>query len=78
MEIVENTFTKMKTSGHTEEFIRQTVEQGIRTFEDRVTRSCLDRDHPGFQPMFPKAGWRRDQRAKSKGESSGEIKLVQG
>ena len=37
-----------------------------QTFDDSVKRSCLDKDHPAFQPLFPKAGWRRDQRAREK------------
>ena len=49
----------MKTSGHKEEFIRQAVETGIRSFDTKVKRSQLDEDDLGFQPLFPKAGWRR-------------------
>jgi hypothetical protein len=46
----------MKTSEHSEEVIRQAVEQGIRAFDAKVKRSRLDIQHPGFQPLFPKAG----------------------
>ena len=56
----------MKTSGHLEEFIRKAVEQGIKSFDDKVKRSCLDVDNPGFQPLFPKAGWRKDAKSKEK------------
>ena len=66
LEIVERACTKMKTSGHTDEFIRQAVEQGVRSFDNRVKRSLLDQDNPGYQPLFPKAGWRRNLRAKAK------------
>ena len=30
----------------------------------KVKRSCLDKDHPGYQPIFPKAGWKRDIKSK--------------
>ena len=66
LEIVERACTKMKTSGHTDEFIRQAVEQGVRSFDNRVKRSLIDQDNPGYQPLFPKAGWRRNLRAKAK------------
>ena len=66
MEILESACTKMKTSGHTDTFIRQAVEQGVRSFDDKVKRSKLEKTDPGFQPMFPKAGWKRDQRDKEK------------
>ena len=59
LEILERACVKMKTSGHTEDFIRQAVEQGIRAFDDKVKRSCLDKDHPGYPPIFLKAGWKR-------------------
>ena len=56
LEIVERACTKMKTSGHTDGFIRQAVEQGVRSFDNRVKRSLLDQDNPGYQQLFPKAG----------------------
>ena len=66
LEILEKACIKMKTSGHTEEFIRLAVEQGIRAFDDKVKRSCLDEDHPSYQPLFPKAGWRKNLKSKEK------------
>ena len=68
LEILEKACTKMRTSGHTEEFIRLAVEQGIRAFDDKVKRSCLNEDHPSFQPLFPKAGWRRNLKTKEKAQ----------
>ena len=62
LEILERACVKMKTSGHSEQFIRQAVEQGIRSYEDRVMRSKLETSHPGYQPLYPKAGWRKDIR----------------
>ena len=56
----------MKTSGHTDDFISQVVEKGINAFNDKIKRSCLEETHPGFQPMFPKAGWRRELRDREK------------
>ena len=66
MESLERACTKMKTSGHSDEFIRQAVEKGINAFKDKVERSNLDKTHPGYQPMFPKAGWRRELRDREK------------
>ena len=42
------------------------MEKGIRFFDDRQKRSLLDKDNPGYQPLFSKAGWRRDQRDREK------------
>ena len=39
---------------------------GIRAFEEKVRRSRLEDDHPGYQPLFPKAGWKRDLKSKEK------------
>ena len=46
LEIMERACIKMKTSGHSDVFIRQAVEQGIRAFDDKVKRSRLDEEHP--------------------------------
>ena len=56
----------MKTSGHSEVFIRLAVEQGIRSFDAKVQRSRLETDNPNYQPMFPKAGWKKDIKSKEK------------
>ena len=66
LEILEGACTKMKTSGHCDDFIRQAVEQGIRSFDAKIKRSLLDTDHPGYAPLFPKAGWRKDQKSREK------------
>ena len=66
LEILEKACVKMKTSGHTDIFIRQAVEQGIKTFAEKVRRSRLDVRDGGYQPLYPKAGWRRDEKAKEK------------
>jgi hypothetical protein len=66
LEILEKACTKMKTSGHTEDFIRQAVKKGVRAFDDKVKRSCLEKTNPGYQPLFPKAGWRRELRNREK------------
>ena len=60
LEILERACVKMKTSGHTEPFIKQAVEQGIRAFDNKVKRSLLETDDPGYHPLFPKAGWKRN------------------
>jgi hypothetical protein len=61
----------MKTSGHSETFIRQAVEKGIRASEDKVERSRLAEDHPSYQPLYPKGGWRRNSRSKEKAMKRG-------
>ena len=71
---LEGPCVKMKTSGHSEQFIRQAVEQGIRSYEDRVMRSKLETSHPGYQPLYPKAGWRKDIRSKEKAMKRGTWK----
>jgi hypothetical protein len=63
---LEKACMKMKTSGHSEEFIRLAVEQGIRSFDAKVKRSRLEVDHPSFQPLFPKAGWKKDIKSREK------------
>ena len=35
-------------------------------FDDKVKRIRLDEDHPGYQPLYTKAGWRRDIKYKEK------------
>ena len=42
LEILEKACTKMKTSGHSDTFIRQAAEQGIRSFDETVKNSKLD------------------------------------
>ena len=66
LEILEKACVKMKTSGHSEDFIRLAMEQGIRSFDAKVKRSRLEVDHPSFQPLFPKAGWRKDIKSREK------------
>ena len=56
----------MKTSGHNEQFIRQTVEQGFSSFDEKIRRSRLEVSHPGYQPLYQKAGWRKDLRSREK------------
>ena len=56
----------MKTSGHKEPFIRQAVEKGIKAFREKIERSQLEADHPGFQPLYQKAGWKRNEKSKEK------------
>jgi hypothetical protein len=66
LEIMERAYIKMKTSGHSDVFIRQAVEQGIRAIDDKVERSRLYEEHQGYQPLYPMAGWRRDIKSKEK------------
>ena len=49
-----------------EQFIRQALEQGIRSFDEKIRRSRLEVSHPGFQPLYPKVGWRKDLRSKGR------------
>ena len=32
----------------------------------RINRSKLEVDHPGYQPLYPKAGWKKDMKSKEK------------
>ena len=66
VEILERACVKMKTSGHSDEVIRCAVEQGIRAFDAKIKRSRLDTKDPGYQPLFPKAGWRKDLKSREK------------
>ena len=66
MEILEKACVKMRTSGHSEEFIREAVEKGIRAYNEKVDRSKLDHDHPSYQPLYQKAGWRQNEKSKEK------------
>ena len=52
--------TKMKT------FIRQAVVKGINAFREKIDRSQLETDNHGIQPLYQKAGWRRNERSKEK------------
>jgi hypothetical protein len=56
MEILGRACTKMVTSGHREVFITKAVVRGINAFRDKVKRSQLNEEHPGFQPIYQKAG----------------------
>ena len=56
----------MKTRGHRENFSRQAVVKGIGAFMEKVERSQLDTDNPGFQPLYQKAGLRNNERSKEK------------
>ena len=62
LDILERACTKMMTSGHRENFIRQAVVKGIGAFREKLERSQLDTDNPGFQPLYQKDGWRNNER----------------
>ena len=66
LDILERACTKMMTSGHRENFIRQSVVKGIGAFREKLERSQLDTDNPGFQHLYQKAGWRNNERSKEK------------
>ena len=42
------------------------MEQGIRDFDEKVKKSRLKITHPGFQPLYQKAGWWKDVKAREK------------
>ena len=71
MGILESACTKMVTSSHREMFIRKAVVRGINAFRDKVERSQLDEGHPRFQPLYQKAGWKKDERTKEKALKKG-------
>ena len=66
LDILEKACVKMKTSGHTDTFIRMAVEQGVKSFAEKVRRSHLDVRDSGYHPLYPKAGWRKDEKSKEK------------
>jgi hypothetical protein len=66
LESLERACTKMKTSGHKEEFIRKAVVKGLESFMEKKRKSGLPTDHPEFQPLYCNAGWRRNRKAKTK------------
>jgi hypothetical protein len=71
MEIQERACTKMVTCGHREMFVRKAVVMGTNVFRDKVERSQLGEEHPGFQPLYQNAGWRKDERTKEKALKKG-------
>ena len=66
LDILEKACVKMKTSGHTDTFIRMAVEQGVKSFAEKVRRSHLDVRDSGYHPLYPKEGWRKDDKSKEK------------
>ena len=51
VEIIEGLCTKMKTSGHTDKFIRKVILKGIKTYLAKLKRSFLKAGEPGYQPL---------------------------
>ena len=66
LEILERACVKMKSSGHTEKFIRTAVAKGIKKFKGDVRRSELPEDNKGYSPLYKNASWRKDIRARNK------------
>jgi hypothetical protein len=51
----------MKTSGHTEKFIKKVTLKGIRNYMAKLKRSFLKAGEPGYQPLHVGIlgeGWR--------------------
>ena len=51
LEILERACIKMKTSGHSEKFIRRSVEKGVKAFKQEVKRSKLPVTDQRFKPL---------------------------
>lgn len=66
LEILERACVKMKTSGHSERFIRMSVEKGVRVFKQEVLKSKLPVEDMRYSPLYRKSSWRKDTRAKQK------------
>ena len=66
LEILEEACTRMKTSGHSEDFIRTAVTKGIRNFNEKVRRSQLPTGSPGYLPLYQGSNWRKNERSKEK------------
>ena len=52
LEILEDLFTKMKTSGHSDKFMRNVAIKGIISYENKVRRSLLDKSNPAYLPLY--------------------------
>ena len=63
---MEGLCTKMKTSGHTEKFIRKVALRGIKNYLTKLKRSYLEAGNPDYQPMYMGAYWRKNLRKKEK------------
>ena len=66
LEILERACTKMKTSDHKDDFIRQAVTKGVQALIEKVKKSRLLSSSPGFQPLYQNAGWKRNWKARTK------------
>ena len=47
------------------------MEQGVKSFAEKVRRSQLDEGDNGYHPLYPKAGSRRDEKSKEKALKKG-------
>ena len=66
LEIIERACVKMKSSGHSERFIRRAVEKGIKRFKMDISRNNLPEGDKGFKPLYRNSSWRKDLYAKEK------------
>jgi hypothetical protein len=52
LEILEDLFTKMKTSDHSDKFMRNVAIKGIISYENKVRRSLLDKSNPAYLLLY--------------------------
>ena len=66
VEIVERVCTKMATSGHKDKFIKKAVIKGLDSFNEKVRRSELPKEDPGYHPLYHNKGWKRMEKDRAK------------
>ena len=79
MKILESFFMKMKASGHSSTFMRNVAIKGIVGYENKVRRSKLSKNSPGYMPLetgFFNSHGRGRSKAQEKSKTS-KVKDVQ-
>ena len=60
VEVVERLCTKMKTSGHTDKFIRKVTLRGLTNYAKKLKKSFLKVGEPGYQPLYIDSSWKKN------------------
>ena len=61
-----NLSVKMRTSGYNTEFIRKVMVAGIKTYEKKLKKSNLDRNHKNYAPLHLSKSFNSSQRRENK------------
>ena len=54
----------MKTSGHTDKFIRKVTLRGLTNYAKKLKKSFLKVGEPGYQPLYVGSSWKKNERRK--------------